>query len=249
MLNAVWLLFWFCSDFFSVITHKSQLASSGKMAPVCHPQPRWLMSELFGFCSGTNTHTPSNYKMHEHIKSLLQIQSGVCLSPVGCVFFVFVCVHVCVPCPPTESQGSQPENLKGFFQSMCFNLALSSVITRKLWSHHRLHTHVHSPAYTSDKYTCTSIYTIITHTNTQMNVHKPLHASAHIPLSWGITLQSQPLFLQGKTCFIISFHFFLLCPHPLPAFSLSNMQPSPDSCTEITGHIPCSDSSPALLAV
>lgn len=96
---------------------------------------------------------------------------------------------------------------------MCFNLAFSSIITRKLWSHHELHTHIHSPAYTSDMYN--RIHNnkhqhIVEHTQT------PTCKCTHIPPSWGITLQSQPLVLQGKTCFIISFHFFLLLPLTLP---------------------------------
>lgn len=56
-------------------------------------------------------HTPSNYKMHEHIKSLMQIQSGVCLSPVGCVFFCVLCV--CVrPMPFYQIPGVSTRELK-----------------------------------------------------------------------------------------------------------------------------------------
>lgn len=48
------------------------------------------------------------------------------------------------------------------------------------------------------------------HQHIDEHTQTPACKCTHIPLSWGITLQSQPLVLQGKTRFIISFHFFLL---------------------------------------
>lgn len=64
-----------------------------------------------------------------------------------------------------------------------------------------------------------------TKTHWQMNTH---------PTKLGITLQSALHFLQGKTCFIISF----------PLHRHTHMSSSPGCCAEITGHILRSDSKP-----
>lgn len=161
--------------------------------------------------------TTSNSRMHEHITSLMQIQSGVCLFPA--VFASCVCESMLRL--PRASTREFKRTLYSSFSlllnnnhravvpprtSYVLSSACSRVRTHKTNKHVRLYTRWHTP--------------------TQSNPHA--QNPAHIPPSRGITVQSQPLFLRGKTCFIISFHFFrlrFLSPSPLPpsAFSLSNM--------------------------
>lgn len=157
--------------------------------------------------------------MHEHITSLMQIQSGVCLFPAVFASYVCACVSPCF-----DSPGPPPENSKGLF---ILHLAFSSIITTELWSHHELHTYslLHAHVYAHIRQI--NMYSF-THDDTPTRSNPHAQNPAHIPPSRGITVQSQPLFLRGKTCFFISFHFFRLCylsPSPLPpsAFSLSNM--------------------------
>lgn len=123
-----------------------------------------------------------------------------CRSRVACLFpagSMYSCVRV--PCPPTKliPMGPPTRELKRILWSMCFNLAFSSVISRKLWSHTNFNSH--------------TLHCVLLYVAINTSVHGGIRIQVQESLqSCGITLQSQLLYLQGKTCFIISFLFFLV---------------------------------------
>lgn len=67
------------------------------------------------------------------------------------------------------------------------------------------------------------------HNDTQTHKWTCIHPSTHILLSSGITLQSQPLVLRGKTYFIISFLSSLLSLPPSPLLPSSATRSPPQT--------------------
>lgn len=120
------------------------------------------------------------------------------------------------------------------------HLAFSSIITAELWSHHELHTYslLHAHVYAHIRQI--NMYSF-THDDTPTRSNPHAQNPAHIPPSRGITVQSQPLFLRGKTCFIISFHFFrlrYLSPSPLPPSATCSPPQTPLLKSQATSRAP-----------